>query len=72
MKNIVVNHNKLHYFFIKCEFHLYTVLKYLFSRDIARKKIWGNFTRKNEKICIEIYLFLLNTVEIKIKKSYNE
>ena len=38
MKNIVANHNKLHYFFIKCEFHLYTVLKYLFSRNILRKK----------------------------------
>lgn len=71
MKNIVANHNKLHYFFIKCEFHLYTVLKYLFSRDIARKKHEGIYT-KNEKICIEIYLFLLNTVEIKIKKYYNE
>lgn len=49
MKNIVANHNKLHYFFIKCEFHLYTVLKYLFSRDIVHKKHEGILHEKMKK-----------------------
>lgn len=58
MKNIVANHNKLHYFFIKCEFHLYTVLKYLFSRDIARKKHEGILHKKRKNMYRDISVFI--------------